>query len=160
MEKKKRRFNAVDVIFLIVIVLGVLFIALRLGGIDVVEKLTGGDKTETFIVTFSGDEVPEFVAERIENGAPVKDEELSVSLGTVSGLVTGPSRSVSNLPDGTIVVSSRDGYLSVELSATLNAKDTGNGIEVDGLLLGVGHSMTLRAGDAKMYLIVSDIRRP
>lgn len=158
-KQKKLKFNLVDVIFLLVVLAGIAFVAMRVGGLDVVARLTGAASPEPYIITFTGAEVADYVVERIEVGDRMTDDEVSLNLGSVIDIQTGPAQSNSSREDGQLVLSSKEGYSSIKLTCQVQASDNGNGITVDGLNLGVGHTMVVRAGDTKMYLIVYDIQK-
>ncbi len=159
MEKQKKwRFNIIDVLFLLVVLAGLLFVVLRLGGFDVVARLTGA-ASEPYVVTFIAVEVPDYAAERIQAGDKVTDDNLSVNLGTVLDVQVGPAQVSTADAQGKLVISEEEGFSSVELSCQTAATDNGSGVTVDGLDLGVGHTMVVRAGDAKMYMVVCDIQK-
>lgn len=158
-KQKKLKFNVVDVIFLLAVLAGVAFVVMRLGGVDVVARLTGAASPEPYVITFIGEEVADYVADRVEIGDSVTDEELSMDLGTVVDLQRGESLTYNPDYDGILALSPKEGYCSVLLSCKVQASDNGNGVTVDGMALGVGHTMVVRAGDAKFYLIVYDIQK-
>lgn len=160
MEKQKKlRFNLVDVIFILVLLAGIAFVAMRLGGLDVVARLTGASAPEPYVITFTSTEVANYVVERVEIGSKVTDDEVSMNLGTVLDFQLGISQVSSAREDGQLVVSSKEGYSSINLLCQVQGSDNGNGVTVDGLALGVGHTMVVRAGDAKMYMVVCDIQK-
>ena len=159
MEKQKKlKFNLVDVIFILVLLAGVAFVALRLGGLDVVARLTN-TQTEGYIVTFIGTEVPDYVIDQLEIGASVTDDSLDLNLGTLVDFETGPARVTSAAADGHLIVSDREGYQTVYLMCKVNGSDNGFGVTVDGQAFGVGHSMVVRAGKAKIWMVVCDIQK-
>lgn len=160
MEKQKKwRFNIIDVLFLLVVLAGILFVILRLGGFDVVARITGTASTEQYVVAFTSNEVPDYVAERIQAGDKVTDENLSVNLGTVVDVQLAPAQVPTPDAQGKLVISEEEGFCSVLLSCRVTASDNGNGVTADGLDLGVGHTMVVRAGDAKMYMVLCDIQK-
>lgn len=159
MEKQKKvRFNLVDVIFILVLLAGVVFVALRLGGLDVVARLTGA-YTEEYVITFVGTEAPDYVIEHLKIGAPVTDDALDLNMGTLVDFKTGPAQSSSAAADGHLVISEREGYQSVYMMCKMNATDNGFGVTVDGQELGIGHSMVVRAGETKIWMVVYDIQK-
>lgn len=157
MEKQKKlKFNLVDVIFILVVLAGIAFVALRMGGVDV-EPSSGS--SEEYIITFVGTEVPNYVIDRLEVGAPVTDDSLTVNLGTLVDFETGPAKISSAAADGHQVVSDREGYSSLYLICRVSGTNNGFGVTVDGLKLGVGHSIVVRARDAKLWMAVYDIQK-
>lgn len=158
-KQKKLKFNLVDVIFLLVVLAGVVFVGLRLGGLDIVRQITGGSAPEPYVITFVGEEVGDYVVGRIEIGDPVTDDEATLDLGKVVDIQTGPSISFASQEDGQLVTSTKEGYSSILLTCQARAAGTSNGVNVDGMILGVGHTMVVRAGDVKMFLVVYDIQK-
>lgn len=158
-KQKKLKFNLVDVIFLLAVLAGIAFVVMRIGGLDVVARLTGAASPEPYVITFIGEEVPDFVAERIEIGDPATDDEASMNLGAVVDVQLSEALTYNPDYDGKLMRSSKEGYYCVHLMCKAQGTGTGSGVTVDGLALGVGHSMVVRAGDAKMYLVVYDIQK-
>lgn len=158
-SKKKRKFNAVDVIFILIVLAGLAFVLLRFTGLGSIAGLTGESAAESYIITFSGDEVPNFVIERIEAGDPLTDDACQLDLGTVVDLEVSDAVSYNANDAGELVVSSKPNNSSIKLMGEVQATDNGNGITIDGNSFGVGHTMVVRAGDAKMYLVVYDIQK-
>ena len=160
MEKQKKlRFNLVDVIFILVLLVGVAFVALRLGGMDIVRQITGGSAPEPYVITFIGDEVPDYAAERIEIGDFASNEEATMNLGTVVDFQLSDALSYNPDYDGKLVLSAKEGYCCVTLMCQVQGTETSTGVVVDGMVLGVGHTMVVRAGDAKLYMVVYDMQK-
>lgn len=160
MEKQKKlKFNLVDVIFILVLLAGIVFVVLRLGGLDIVARITGGAPTEPYVVTYFSIDTPDYVIDRLEPGASVTNDGLDVDLGILLDFRTGPAQVSSSAADGHLVVSDRDGFSSVYLMCQVQASDNGNGVTADGMNLGVGHSAVVRVGDAKFWVNVYDIQK-
>ena len=123
-----------------------------------------GDKTrdtkkaeeKEFIMEFYADEVADYVVEHLKEGAELYDADSAAKLGEVVSFETGPSRVYVTNEAGEIVVSEKEGYSSLTIVGKVTATQGDGGIEVSGCTYGVGHTMTLRAGNAKIYLKVSD----
>ena len=88
-NKKTRKFNIVDIIVLLVLLLGIAFVLLRIFGGSSLMGLVSGETQDTYVITFTGDEVPDFVAERVVIGSAVTDDACTVDLGTVLDVQTG-----------------------------------------------------------------------
>lgn len=153
--QKKTRFNMVDVLFLLVVLVGVLFIVLRTAGRETAKELPG----EYYAVTYIGEAVPSYMLDLLEMGADVTDDEMIFSLGTVVDIQRGPSVFYNVDSSGNMVKSSRDDYESLLLTCRVEGVDNGFGITADGLALGVGHSIVLRADKAKISMMVYDIQK-
>ena len=158
-QKKKLKFNIIDIAFVAAVLAGLIFVVLRVGGFDLLYSIVFGEKKETYAVTFAGAEVADYVIERINLGDKMSDEWMGVELGEVLEIKTGPAQSYSARQDGKLVMSDKEGFYSIVVTGYCDAVDNDHGITVDGLNLGVGHTMVVRIGDAKLYLVVQDIQK-
>lgn len=160
MEKQKKlRFNLVDMIFILVLLAGVAFVAMRLGGLDVVARITGAASPEPYVITFFCEETPDYAAQRLEIGDYATDDEASMDLGTVVDFEINDALSYNPDYDGKLILSAKEGYNSVMLMCQVQGAESSGGVTVDGMVLGVGHTMVVRAGDTKLYMVVYDIRK-
>jgi len=154
MQEKKVKFNVIDAIVLIVIIAAVAVVGYKVFG----SQFTGEDEG-TYTMKFLCEEVPEFAASIIEVGDKVVDEQKDVPLGTVEDVVLGDSITYTTDELGEIHVEAKPYYNSVELTTTLTAGDYDNGIIVDSSKYGVGHSITIRVGKAKIFGRISYIEK-
>jgi hypothetical protein len=106
---------------------------------------------------FYSEEVSDFVADGLFIGAEMFDDTASKYLGTVTRIEKGPSDTYSVNSEGQSVKTSREGYYSVRITGEVLGQRTPTGATVSGEHYGLGHSMVLRAGDAKIYLRLSGI---
>lgn len=153
-EKKKVKFNVIDAIVILVIVA-----AVALVGYKVVGGRIGGSDADTYTVKFSCDEVPDFAATIIQVGDEVVDEQKDVPLGTVTDVKLDGSRTYTTTSDGDIRIVPKQYYYSVELTTTLKANEYEHGLMVNSSKYGVGHSITIRVGKAKIFGRVSYIEK-
>ena len=157
MEKERKlKFNLVDVIFILVLLAGVVFVALRLGGKNVVPS---SDASEEYIITYYIADSADYIVSHLRVGSALTDDSISLDLGTLVDFETGPARINSTAADGHQVISDREGYSSVYLRSRVRATDNGFGVTVDGLKLQIGHSMVLRAQEVKLWVYVYDIQK-
>lgn len=152
--KKKFKFNIIDLIVLIVIVAAVAFVVIKLSG----GGLFGKDES-TYIVKYFCDEVPDFAAEVIYVGDGVVDEQKDTDLGEVTSVSLYPSRTYAQSADGEYKLAPKEHYNSVEVVTIVKGTDYDNGVIIDGSKYGVGHSLTIRVGKAKIYGRVSYIEK-
>ena len=153
MEKKKARFNLVDAIVVVVIVL-----AVALGGYSFMHT-RGEGGSGTYVIKYVCEEVPEFAAEVIQIGDKVVDEQKDVSMGEVTDFTIGESRTYTTTSDGEVKVMPKPYYKSVELTTQLKGENYQNGVIVGSSKYGVGHSITIRVGKAKIFGRVSAIEK-
>ncbi len=152
MEKKKARFNVVDAIIVAVIIAAI--------GIVGMKFFSDRAKTETtseYYISFFCEDVPSYAAELIEEGDAVSDDDKKVALGVVKTVELGPSRNYVETAEGELKLTSKEDANSVEVVARVTAKEFEHGITVDAARYGVGHSLTLRVGKAKIFGRVSGI---
>ncbi|MBO4343999.1 MAG: DUF4330 domain-containing protein [Clostridia bacterium] len=154
MIKDGKIFGKINVIDFLVILLVIAVIA---AGIKFVFFNNGGE-SDTLIMKFRIEEVDNFVAEKVKIGDSLYDDTGDNDLGTVIDVETDDSISYSVSEDGLYNMTSREGYKSMIITGEVKGRKTKLGAEIKGTKYGVGHSMVLRAGDAKLYLRVYDIQ--
>ena len=152
--KKTRKFNFVDVIIILVIVAAAALVVYKLGGKEIVESAN----TQKYKITYSVSEIIDSTANSIHEGDKLTDFAGNVDLGTVTKVtVDEKSHSYAANSDGKYVLSSRDGYSYLEVEGVVSATKSENGISVSGTNYLIGHSMTLEAGNAKIYTLITGI---
>lgn len=153
-KRKPGKINIIDVIIIAVVVLAVVFIAWKLLGSD----SSIGDSQTLYLTVYEA-EVANFVIDEIEIGDTVSDggNNTIKPIGTVHSVVRSDSDTYmfNNLTNEYVKTTKPD-YCSVYITIEVEGTMTENGILIDSQLYGVGHSMVLYAGDAKMYLVVYD----
>lgn len=153
-EKKKAKFNVIDAIVILVIVA-----AVALVGYKFVLGSGGSSGSGTYTVKFFCEEVPDYAATVIEVGDVVTDEQKDVPLGTITDVKLDSSRTYTTTSTGDVRVVPKEYYNSVELTVTLEGQDYENGVIVNSTKYGVGHSITIRAGKAKIFGRISYIEK-
>ncbi len=153
-DKNGKVFGKINIIDLLVLL--ILVVAIAVVG---VKFITPGDtELQTLEMEFYTEEVNDWVAEKINPGDVLYDGTYDLKLGTVVKAVQDEPMTWGLTQEGQYVLAPRDGYCSLTVIGEVQGVKTANGAEIDGNMYGVGHSMVLYAGDAKMYLRVSDIR--
>ncbi|MCD8049747.1 MAG: DUF4330 domain-containing protein [Clostridia bacterium] len=153
-EKKKAKFNVIDAIVIIAIAAVVAVVAIKLVG-----GTFGSGGESTYTLKFLCEEVPDFAANVIEVGDTVLDESKDVPLGEVTDVTVSDSRTYTTDSDGNVHLAPKEYYNCVELTTTLTASDYTNGIIVNSSKYGVGHSITIRVGKAKIFGRISAIEK-
>ncbi len=153
-DKKGKLFGKINIIDLLILV--ILVAAIAVLGVKFLGK--GGKDVQTLEMKFHIEEVDTWVTENVQVGDALYDGTYEQNLGVVTNVETGQSKTWGQNADGQYVLSSRDGYNSMTITGEVQGTKTAVGAEVNGQLYGVGHSMVLYAGDAKLYLRVQDIR--
>ncbi|MEG0035120.1 MAG: DUF4330 family protein [Oscillospiraceae bacterium] len=146
------KINLIDLLIILVILALGAFVALKVfGGND------DADKLSPITMSFYADEVPDFVIENIKEGTGVLDSTEDVTLGTVQSFDVGEPLGYETDTDGEIKSVARNGHKSLELTITGQAELSEHGATIGGVLYGVGHTITIFAGQAKLYLKISAI---
>ncbi len=154
MEKKKFKFNIVDAIVVLVIIAAVVLVGMKFISNDA-GSATGGQ----YKISFFCEEVPSFAAEMIKEGDFVTDDDKNSALGVVEEFEVGPSRTYAANSDGQLKLAPKEGYNSVSVSAVVDAQEFQHGIIVNAAKYGVGHSLTIRVGQAKIFGRVSGLEK-
>ncbi len=154
MEKKKFKFNVVDVVVILVIVLAIAFVGTMLFGGGL-----GGNGASTYEVTYLCEEVPSFAATIIEVGDKVLDEQKDTDLGKVTAVELSESRTYTTTDEGDVRCVPKPYYNCVSLTTVVEAQDYDFGMIAGSSKYGVGHSITIRVGDAKIFGRISGIKK-
>lgn len=170
MEKKKVRFNFVDVIILLVLAAVIIFAAVKLiphapaESVDTDPALTDPAETlpepQTWLyrVTFTAENVSNAVRDALEIGAPVTDDGCRLNLGElVSFKAEDCEGQFAVYGNDQIMFQSQENRSNITITVELVGVESPYGVNVDGSLLGIGHTIVVRAGYAKLWAMVSDI---
>ena len=141
-DEKGRLFgkiNIIDLLVILVIAAALCFAVFRY----VLPDRNSGKAVQKELVLYCHD-TPRFTAEQIEKGARVWDQGYDVETVTDA---SGKTHLVEN-----------DWLVSVTLVLDAEGVPDEFGIRIGGSLYASGHTMTVFAGDAKLYLKVQEIR--
>ncbi len=158
-DEKGKLFGKINIIDLIVLVL--IAAAVVVGAYsklsDKVSIGGGGEGEQTLVIKYYIEEVSDFVAEKVEVGSSLMDDNTLTELGKVTAVEVGPAVSFAGNSEGEYIKTTKDGFNSLLITGEVKGVKTEYGAEVKKSKYGVGHSFVLRAGDAKLYLRVYDI---
>lgn len=148
------KINIVDLIVVLVIIAAVAMFA--------VSKLNNHndavvDDGKQIYMSFYSEEVADFVADKIEIGAKVYDDDGEQVLGEVVKVDFEPSVIYTANSEGKSVMSTKEKYKAVTITAKVDGTLSDYGLVLNDVKYGVGHSITIRAGYAKIWMKVSDI---
>ena len=180
-KQNKLKFNFVDVIVLLVLLAGIVFVALRFIGPgsgtepDPISSMDpdhssdpdpsgspdpdDGPEEAEYIITFYTSDVADYIVDHIRIGSELTDDSITLDLGTLVDCRIGPAQISSAAADGHMVISELDGRSSVYMMCRVLGTDNGFGVTVDGLRLEIGHSMVLRTRETKLWVYVYDIQK-
>ena len=156
MSEKKFKFNIIDAIVVLVLTAALCFAGYKL----FIEPNSEQNIAQTtYEVSYFCEEVPVFAANAMFEGDPVSDEYKDVPLGHVTSITLEPSASYVSDAQGNIHMASKEGYQSVKLTTevTVAGAPYPHGIQIGSSKYGVGHSITLRVGKAKIFGRVAGI---
>ena len=162
MEKQKKlKFNIVDVIVLLVLLAGIVFVAMRLigPGSGSTPPSPSENVNDEYIITFYSSDTADFIVDRLQANSPLTDDSITVDLGTLVDFEIGPAQVSSAAADGHMVISNLEGHSSVYLMSRVSGTDNGFGVTVNGVKLEIGHSMVVRSKEAKFWVYVYDIQK-
>lgn len=144
------KINVIDFLVILVLIVAVVAVAVFI--------LKPKDGADTLIMKFRIEEVDKFVAEKVHVGDELFDDTYSLDLGHVTDIELDDSISYGGMTNGVYTVATKENYYSMIITGECKGTKTGLGAEIGGKKYGVGHTFVLRAGDAKLYLRVYDIK--
>ena len=147
------KINLIDFILILIVAAAVVFAAMK-----VVSSRNNTASVTPVRITFFCEEVPDYVANALKEGTSVLDSTENVTMGTVESFKVGDPLGYVTNTKGVVEEVERTGYKSVTITMLSNAELGQHGATIDKVLYAVGHSLTIYAGDAKMYLKISDIQ--
>ncbi|MGI5935507.1 MAG: DUF4330 domain-containing protein [Oscillospiraceae bacterium] len=149
------KLNIIDAVIIAIIILVLAFFAYKfIQG----RSADYGNNPVPVAITFYHEEAPNYVVERLEIGNPVIDAAGRNNLGVITDFETGESISFAETSDGEIKTTHKEGYCSLLLTSQAQGYLGPHGVTINGTLYGVGHTLVIYAGDAKLYLTISDIQ--
>ena len=152
--EKKVKFNIVDVVVILVVALAIAFVGTMFFGGGL-----GGSSASRYEVTYLCEEVPSFAATVIEVGDKVLDEQKDSDLGVVTAVELSESRTYAVTDTGEVRCVGKPYYNCVSLTTEVEAQDYEFGMIAGSSKYGVGHSITIRVGKAKIFGRVSGIKK-
>ncbi len=154
-DEKGRLFGKLNIVDLLIVI--ILAAALAFLGFKLLGPESDAANTQDVTLTLYCEDTPDFVAEQLLAGSSVWDSTAGVTLGTLAEWRVGDSKSYVTDANDNVVELTREEYCSLTLTVQASGVVSEHGVTIGGTLYGVGHSMTVYAGDCKIYLKVSDI---
>lgn len=154
-DKNGKLFGKVNLIDLIIVLV---LLALVIFAVFKFAVPSNDDSTDSRVkITLFCEETPSYVIDYIKFGAPVKDFAEDNTIGTVKSFEIGEPIGFETGENGFACEIIRENYNSVTIEVDAEGEIGENGVTVNGVLYGVGHTLTAYAGQAKLYLRVSGI---
>lgn len=145
-NRSKRKFNFLDIVILLVIIAGVGFGVRKYQQASISTPIS--TKANRIEISYYIEEVPDYAAEAIQIGDPVKEEIQSANFGNVTDIQIDDSVSWARNDKGEFFESSRDGYASLNLKMEANGVMSQNGVTIDKSVYYIGQTITLHAGNS------------
>lgn len=157
-DKNGKLFGKINIIDLIVVIVVIAAVAV-FGFAKISQKNNAAASVSNEItLEFATDEVNDYVLEHVKEGEPIYDFDKDVELGTVTSFEVTPSKVFNVNSEGKVVASEKEGFSGVTITGKVQGQLTPLGAVVGGETYGVGHTLTIRVGKAKIHLKVSDIK--
>ena len=114
---------------------------------------SGERETKKYSVTFTADEVPGYVADKVLKGAMMRTVESNEDIGLVTDVLVEESVSYAS-KEGNLVVSNKIGYKSLLVTVTVNAAEDVYGWYIGDTLYGIGLKDFVRIGNLEVELTI------
>ena len=156
MNQKKAKFNIVDIIVILILIAGIVFVGVRMFGGEepaVSDPATGGK----YLVTFCADSVHEEVAATLVQGSKAENASRNMDLGHLVDFTIGDSVVYTTNSNGELIKTTKEGYVSVTLVCEVTGTDQSTGLQVGQFMLNIGHNMGVRCGFTEINTCVMNI---
>lgn len=149
--EKKTKINFFDIAVILVLIAALSFGAFKL-------FFTFDSSAEQQIrITFTTKEISDFVANKVEIGCRMYDDNNKTELGTLEDKIVSDSLSSIVTDSGEWIITDKPDYSSMVLTSIANGKKLDNGVDIGGHTYFLGDFVVLRAGVAKVYIEITKI---
>jgi len=156
MNQKKVKFNIVDILVILVLLAGAVFLGVRMFGGEE-PAVTNPAVGSTYRVTFHTECVREEVAATLVKGSKAENASRNMDLGTLVDFTIDESIIYAADSKGNFVKGTKENYVSVTLVCELTGIDQSTGLQVGQFMLNVGHNMGVRCGFTELNMVVQKI---
>lgn len=146
MKNAKRRFTVIDLVIILLLIVTIVGVGRKFTKAKVSTPFVA--KMDRIEISFFMEEIPDYAANAIELGAPVKESIQNSSFGKVSDIVIEDSVSWSRSEDGNFVPSTKEGYASLYITMVGEGMIGSNGVTIDKSVYYIGQTLTLYAGNS------------
>lgn len=163
MNQKKVKFNVIDILVLLVLLAGAVFLGVRMFGGQA--DTTVPTEGSAYQVTFRTECVPEEVAASLIRDCKTEaitalfpdSKTLPTDLGRLVDFTIGESIVYTTDSKGNVVKTTKPGYVSVTLVCQMTAQAQSAGLKVGQDLLHVGRELTVYFGMTQLWVRVQGI---
>ena len=157
MNQKKAKFNIVDILVILVLIAGAVFLGIRMFGGEEPAVTPYSSVGSTYRVTFNAECVRGDVASTLVKGSKAENASRNMDLGYLVDFTIADAIAYGTDAQGNVVQSTKPGYVSVTLVCELTGIDQSTGLQVGQFMLNVGHSMGVRCGFTELNMVVQNI---
>ena len=157
MNQKKVKFNIVDILVILVLIAGAVFLGIRMFGGEEPAVTPTSSVGSTYRVTFNAECVRGDVASTLVKGSKAENASRNMDLGYLVDFTIADAIAYGTDSQGNVVQSTKPGYVSVTLVCELTGIDQSTGLQVGQFMLNVGHSMGVRCGFTELNMVVQNI---
>ena len=157
MNQKKAKFNIVDILVILVLIAGAVFLGIRMFGGEEPAVTADPSVGDTYRVTFNAECVRGDVASTLVKGSKAENASRNMDLGYLVDFTIEDAIAYGTDAEGHVVQGTKPGYVSVTLVCELTGIDQSTGLQVGQFMLNVGHSMGVRCGFTELNMVVQNI---
>ena len=157
MNQKKVKFNIVDILVILVLIAGAVFLGIRMFGGEEPAVTPNSSVGSTYRVTFNAECVRGDVASTLVKGSKAENASRNMDLGYLVDFTIEDAIAYGTDSQGNVVQGTKPGYVSVTLTCELTGIDQSTGLQVGQFMLNVGHSMGVRCGFTELNMVVQNI---
>ena len=157
MNQKKAKFNIVDIIVILILLAGAVFVGIRMFGGQEPAATADPATGSTYHVSFHAECVREDIAATLVQGSKAENASRNMDLGHLVDFTIGESIVYTTDSNGNMIKTTKPGYVSVTLVCDPTGTQEPTGLLVGQFMLNVGHGMGVRCGNTEIYTTVVDI---
>ena len=157
MNQKKVKFNIVDILVILVLIAGAVFLGIRMFGGEEPAVTPNSSVGSTYRVTFNAECVRGDVASTLVKGSKAENASRNMDLGYLVDFTIEDAIAYGTDSQGNVVQSTKPGYVSVTLVCEVTGTQEPTGLQVGQFMLNVGHSMGVRCGFTELNMVVQNI---
>ena len=148
------KINIIDFAIILVLIGAVIFIFMKLNKSGEIVPAAAQKQYELKVYVA---EVESFVTKGMKVGDTLYDDSKNMPLGVITDIAVDDSVDFNPDTTGKLVKSGKEGYNSIEITSELMATPFDNGIIISGNKYGIGHSLTIRAGQSICFMRISGL---
>lgn len=158
MNQKKAKFNIVDIIVILILIAGAVFVGVKMFGSQEPAAVTSDPAVGApYRVTFVADSIRKEIADTLVLGSAAENSSRNMNLGTLVDFTIDEAVVYTTDSKGNLVKTNKEGYVSITLVCEPTGIQQPTGLQVGQFMLNVGHSMGVRCGNTEISCVVMNI---